>query len=133
MTQLETPNVPSIGYLIDHAFSLRERKKKIMLSVVEIDNELLDVEQEIQQYLRSAGITTVRARTASATLTEQLVPQIENFEEVFAWVLEAPEERAHFLARRVNSAPYKELIATGESVPGVSPYNKQSLSVRKLS
>lgn len=126
-------SIKPLGDLIDAAFNLREKKRELEAQVKGVNEELSDLELLILQQLEDVGVTTARAAAASATITEQVLPQVTDFEETLEWIGEDFDERKHMLFRRISSGPFKEMLDAGEHVPGVETYVRRKVSIRKLS
>ena len=115
---------------IDHMFMLRERKRGLEAQIKETNAEITECMEWLIQRYSDIGTTTARGKLASATLTETLVPVIEDWGEVADWVL--ANDAVYLLHRRVSSGAWKELLDAGETVPGIRPFTKTSISLRKL-
>ena len=121
----------NLGELIDLAFELREQKRVKEAETKEISAELTTVEGKIFARLEDIGVTTAKATLASATITEQVVPVVSDFEQVLKWIKE--NDAFYMLQRRISSPAYKEILDMGGEIPGVEPYTKRTISLRKLS
>ena len=125
-------DIVKLGTLIDTAFQCREDIRTLEEQKKELTTTLNELEVQILERLDEVGVTTARAAEASVTITEQMVPQIDDFDAALDWIGNEFEERKHLLFRRITSGSFKELIDMGELVPGVSPYTKRKVSLRKL-
>ena len=66
---------------------------------------------------------------ATATLTEQVVPNVTDWDAVYGYILE--NEAMHLLQKRPATAAFRELHESGEAIPGIEPYTKRTISLRK--
>lgn len=128
----EAQELVKLGDLIDMTFDLREDKRKLESQIKDIKETLAGMEAQILERLVEQGMTTAKAGKASVTVTRQTVPQTDDFDAALDWIGEDFENRKYLLYRRILSAPFLELTNTGEKVPGISAYEKQGLSVRKI-
>ena len=58
-------------------------------------------------------------------MSEQVVPSVTDWDEVYKYIKD--NDAFYLLQRRMNAAPYRELLGTEEQVPGV-----EALTVKKL-
>jgi len=115
---------------IDEMFMMRERKRGLEVQVKEVDAEIAECNDWLIKRLDEVGSETARGHLASATVTETLVPRIEDWGLVQDWIMD--NDAMYLVHRRVSSGPWKELLNTGQTVPGISPYTKRAISLRKL-
>lgn len=115
---------------IDLMYSLREDKRGLEADIKEINARIGQCQQNLLTRLEEVGTTTARGALASATVTESVVPRIEDWGEVADWIL--ANDAIYLLHRRISSGPWKELLDAGEIVPGISQYTKTTISLRKL-
>jgi len=116
---------------IDEMFVLRERKRARETEIKEINAKISECEKWLLGRLSEVGTTTARGLRASITVTESLVPQIEDWGKVSDWVKE--NDAIYLLHRRISVGPWKELLDAGEEVPGINPFKKTGIALRKLS
>lgn len=115
---------------IDEMFQLRERKREMESEIKAINADIEECTKWLLAKYQEVGTVTARGKLASATITEQLVPTIDDWGKVQDYVLE--NDALYLLHRRISSGAWKELIDTGEVVPGITPFTKKSISLRKL-
>ena len=106
---------------------LAEIKKK---EIDPLDARKKELEHEIMSLLdeqgtKSAGVNGV----ATVSISETIVPTVEDWTSFHAYIR---ENNAFFLLNRAtNAASYREALGLGNEIPGVTPFTKRSLSVRK--
>lgn len=120
----------SLGSLIDEYFALRERKRELDRELKELKDEMAALEERVINALDADEVTLSRGRRASASITETVVPVVEDWDTFQAYVLQ--NEALHLLERRPSTAAWRELKDSGELVPGTRPFIKRDLSVRKV-
>ena len=115
---------------IDKLFMLRERKRGLEDQIKEVNKEFAELHDELLQTCDEVGTTSAKGRMASVTVTESLVPRIEDWGEVSEWIM--ANDAIYLCHRRISSGPWKELLDSGQNVPGITPYTKRAISLRKL-
>jgi hypothetical protein len=120
----------SPGAMIDHLFELRERYRALGKEQAEVKEQMDDIEFALLGALDSVGLQMGRGGRASATVTEQIVPTVVDWDAVEQYVYE--NEALYLLQRRVSPPAWRELVEAGESVPGTEPYTKRGISLRKI-
>ncbi|WP_335989564.1 hypothetical protein [Pseudoalteromonas sp. CH_XMU1449-3] len=94
--------------------SLKERR-------TELENHL-KATLEVGEKVSYAGIGMV-------SMSEETQPSVQDWDALYEYIKE--NDAFYFLQRKVNGAPYRELLSTGESLAGVAPVKVRKLSVRK--
>lgn len=119
-----------IDEIIDKMFLLREQKRGLEAQVKEVNSEINTLEQQLLSRFDDVGTDYARGTMASASKTETVVPQIDDWGKVATWVME--NDGLYLLHRRVSAGPWKELRDAGTEVPGIEPYTKVAISLRRL-
>jgi len=115
---------------IDKMYMLREQKRGLEAQIKEVNAQITAVMEWLITKYGEVGTTTARGDLASATLTESVVPVIEDWGKVQDYIME--NDALYLVHRRVASGPWKELINAGDEVPGIKPFTKRTISLRKL-
>ena len=118
----------NLGQRIDHLYQLREQKRKLEADLKELREKMEEDEIEIFEMLKNNGTSTADGLNAKVSITETIVPVIDDADEFFDHVLATGD--IHLLERRVSSRAYRELLEAGEEVPGLRPFNRRTLSLR---
>lgn len=116
---------------IDEMFMLRERKKGLEAQIKEINTELEQSQQWLIKRCDEVGTSTAKGSLASITITKTLLPNIEDWGEVSEWVM--ANDGIYLLHRRISSGPWRELLDSGQAVPGIVSYTKTAVALRKRS
>jgi hypothetical protein len=119
-----------IDEMIDSMFLLREQKRGLESQVKEVKAKISNLEQDLLTRFNEVGTNYARGSMASASVTESLVPQIDDWGQVAEWIME--NDGLYLVHRRVSSGPWKELRDAGTEVPGIEPYTKVAISLRRL-
>ena len=115
--------------MIDQAYALVERKRELDAESKEIGKKIEAIQEELLQRYDEIGTTISRGQRATATIAEIVVPVVEDWGAVHEYIME--NDALYLLHRRLSSGPWRELLDTGDAVPGVKPYTKRSISLRK--
>lgn len=126
---LERDKDAPLSELIEHATKLRDEAQ--ILSKLERDTRALlaRVQDIIIGRMDKDGTTLSRVEGVSVSITEEQLPVIDDWDEVYKYILD--NRYMHLLQRRMSSAAWREIEQTGERVPGTTPFVKRKLSMRK--
>jgi hypothetical protein len=102
---------------------LKEREKQLNEVWYALESQLMSMADELG--MKRMGVDGL----GTATVTETVVPVVEDWDSVHQYILE--NEAPHLLQRRVAAAAFRELQDMGVDVPGLSPYTKRAISLRK--
>jgi len=123
-------NSQPIGTLIDKMFELRENKRNLASQIKDIDTEMGELELILLDKMNEQGTTQIRSPLATATVSQQVVGHVENWDALYQHINE--NDAFYLLERRLANAAYRELLQMGDELPGVKPFTKHSISLRKL-
>jgi len=128
----DTIQAKPIGVMIDEMFMLRERKRQLEAEIKGINSQLSESEMELIAALDGACAAGARGHFATASVTETIVPQVEDWDRFVAFVRRY--NKFELLERRPSAAAFRELAAQRRdgTVPGLMPYMKRSLSLKKV-
>lgn len=119
-----------IDAMIDRMYMLREQKLGLEAQVKEVTAEISEIQQTLLTRFTEVGTDYARGSLASASISESVVPQIEDWGAVMEWIME--NDGLYLVHRRVSSGPWKELQDAGVDVPGIIPYTKTAILLRRL-
>ena len=119
----------NLGSAIDNLFDLRQQKAKLDKKVTDLKKIIEEAELNVQGLLRENNVTLSRGEFATASITETIVPVVDDWDAFYDHILQT--EGFHLLERRPASRAYRELLEAGEDVPGLRPFTKHNLSLRK--
>lgn len=98
-----------------------ERLKTLKERKAELEN-FLKATLEVGEKVSYAGI-------GSVSMAEETQPAVTDWEALYEYIKD--NDAFYFLQRKINAAPFRELLSTGESLVGVSPIQVRKISVRK--
>tara|TARA_R110000868_G_scaffold328298_1_gene589175 strand:+ start:559 stop:933 length:375 start_codon:yes stop_codon:yes gene_type:complete len=116
------------GSIIDRMLEIRTRCSELNKEVRALGEEKNDLESILLRRLRADDAIQAKSLLASATISEITVPSIEDWDAFEKWVIE--ENALYMLEKRPSGGAFRELIQQGESVPGLKPIIKTSISLR---
>lgn len=120
----------SAGQIVGRLAEIREEKAHFNDQIKELNGEQRDLEFALLRLMEEqGGATRVAFGNLTASRTEQVVPIIRDWDAFEEYV--RSEGALHMLQRRVATTSFKEMIESGQEVPGLEPYVKVGISLRK--
>lgn len=117
------------GSIIDRLYEIRSERKILSDQDKELKHEFDELEQVLITRLKADDSLQGKTKTATATITETVVPTIKDWDAFERYVLE--NNALYLLQRRPASAAFRELLNMGETVPGLEPFTSLSISLRR--
>lgn len=128
--EVEEKQPQTFGAMIDEMYQLREQKQGLESQAKKLKEQMDLLESAIINRLDVDETTMSRGKTASAILTETVVPKIDDWDEFYSYILE--NEAFHLLQRRPATTACRETLEAGEQIAGVSTFTKRAISLRKI-
>jgi len=124
---------PALGTLIDNLNSIRERRRELDKKLKAVAEEYKAVEADLLAALDAQGIEQSRGSSATATISENVVPQVEDWEKFHRFLLR--NKALYLLERRAAAAAYREMLEQrkGRAIPGVVSFTKRTINLRSRS
>ena len=121
----------TIGSLIDRLYEIKQEKSALNKQVDALDEEYDKLELRVLAMMDEIGLESAKASTALATKSETKVPTAVDWDAVSTYIME--NDALYLLQRRLSVTAIKELMDTGEVLPGIElmPITKLSLTKRK--
>lgn len=112
-------------------FNIKQEIKLIKSTRLKpLEERAKELEVELLGMLEEQGTDSSRLNgIGSVTKTELVVPQAEDWTAFYEYVQSTGS--FHLLNRALNAAAFRETLQSGEDIPGLVPFTKVSLSVRK--
>lgn len=118
----------SASELVNEVYVLEQQKKSAQLK---LDLVKADIRDKLRVLSEAMGdLRQVKTSIATVTRTSTIVPTIKDWDKVQAWIEE--NDAMYLLTKKISSDGYRELLKSGEEIPGVEPFDKQGFSVRKV-
>lgn len=109
--------------------ALREQKRSLEAEIKALDAQLLANEQSIIEIADDLGLDRFAVGKLTFSISEQTVGNVEDWESLYQFIRD--NDAFYLLQRRLANAAYKEILDGGDSLPGVVPFTKRSLNMRK--
>ena len=119
----------NLGEKIERLYELKKQKTEVNAQLKELDDKYKALEAEIIGALDAVGVDSAKSEHASVTTSTMVVPSLEDWDALSEYILETGQ--TFLLERRVAVTAFRDLLGAGEAIPGVSPIEKRSLSLRK--
>ena len=118
------------GQLIDKLYELREQIRELDRQSQALKDEKSAIEDTLLKELDAQGVQSVSGRKATASISENLVPSVEDWDSFHAFIRK--NNAFYLLQRRANPAPYRELMEQrrGRKIPGVTTVTLRTLNLR---
>lgn len=107
----------------------RDEKRRIGEREKELNEEWKTLEMELIVRLDEQGMQKASTGLGTASITEVIVPQVVDWDAVYEHIRETGD--FYLLQKRPAAAAFRELQESGETIPGMEPYTKRSISLRK--
>lgn len=115
--------------LIAKLVDIREEKRKIKAREKELNEEWRSLELEALIRLDDQGMDKASSKRGTISVGENILPQVVDWDAFGEHIIE--NDALYLLQRRPAAAAYRELLESGETVPGVEPYTQRSINLRK--
>lgn len=126
----QQPQPQTLGKLIDAMLELRDQRSALAKQDKELKKQYDELEGEIMRRLEAEDTIQGKSKTATATISSVTIPTIEDWDAFAEYVYN--NNALYMIEKRPSSAAFRELLAQGEEVPGLKPFIKQSISLRRL-
>ena len=128
---MDAPKTP-VGKMIDQLASIRDKKRKADAVVKEFEEQYKLLEAQILQEMAAQGLDKGSGKTATASLGEEVVADLQDWDKFTAWL--AKTKHFHIFQRRFSNPAYRELVALskGRGIPGLVSFTKTKLNLRSL-
>ena len=124
------PNNMKMGALIDRLYDLRSEKSELNAKISVLDEEIVVLKGLLMDRLDDEETIKACGKNASVTITSQTVPNVTDWDAVHQYIVD--NNACYLLEKRLSAAPYREMLAAGEPIPGTEPFEKREISLRKL-
>ena len=110
---------------------LREEKRSLESRVKDINGLLETNEIAILEKAEELGVDSFAVGPISFSVSRNVVGNVQDWDTVWDYII--TNNATHLVQRRLANAAYKELLDMDETLPGVEPFTKVSLNMRKKS
>ena len=115
--------------IITKLVGVRDERRRIGERDKELTEEWRSLEMELLVRLDEQGMKKASTGDGTASVTEVVLPQVVDWDAVYAHIQDTGD--FYLLQKRPAAAAFRELTDSGEVIPGMEPYTKRSISLRK--
>ena len=120
-----------IGLQIDALFKIREELRVHQEAEKLINERIKAAEEQIMATMEKDGTDKVTGKLATVSISSTVTGNVEDWDALYAYIYK--NKFGHLLQRRLSDPAIRELFETKGAVPGVVPFTKKRLNVRKIS
>ena len=128
MSENTSPQLTT-GVIIAKLVEIRDEKRRLKEREKELIEEWRTLEMEFLVRLDEQGMKKATTDDGTASITEVVLPQVVDWDAVYEHIKETGD--FYLLQKRPAAAAFRELNDSGQTVPGMEPYTKRSISLRK--
>lgn len=118
-----------LNELIDRIYDLKQQKKALDDEAKNIAAQVAELEAQALATMAEVGTDSAKSDAVRATVTTKQHASVTDWDALYAFILD--NEAFYLLQRRVSEGAYRDMLAEGEELPGVEPFTKTTLSLRK--
>lgn len=115
--------------IISKLAEVRDERRRISARDKELVAEWRALEMELLTRLDEQGMLKASTSAGTASVTETVLPQVVDWDALHAHIKETGD--FYLLQKRPAAAAFRELHQSGVEVPGMEPYTKREISLRK--
>lgn len=121
---------PPIGLQIDALYVLKQKLAKHQEAEKVIQAEISVAETALMELMEAQHVDKSTGKTATVSISETLTGNVVDWDAFWAYIFKT--KQSQLLQRRISDPAVRELFETKGKVPGVEPFTKKRLNVRKL-
>lgn len=130
ITEQAEPTQPqALNEMIDRYWALYQERKELSAEVKDLGEKLTVLERELIQRMDEVGTDQSRSNVASVSISSEVIPDVEDWDAFYSYIQE--NTAFYLLQRRPTAKAFQELREAGEEIPGVRPFTKRSISIRR--
>jgi acyl CoA:acetate/3-ketoacid CoA transferase alpha subunit len=107
----------------------REERRRIKERDSELVAHFRSLEMELLVRLDEQGMLKASTDAGTASITETILPNVVDWDAVYEHIRETGD--FYLLQKRPATAAFRELHQSDIKVPGMEPYTKRTISLRK--
>ena len=115
--------------IVQKMVDIRDERRSISKRDKELIEEWRSLELEMLTRLDEQGMEKASTKEGTASINETILPNVVDWDALFAHIKEC--DAFFLLQRRPAAAAFRELLASGEEVPGIEPYTQRTIGLRK--
>lgn len=119
-----------LGLQIDALFKLREELRVKQEEEKAIQERIGAAEAVLMETMNKEGVDKSTGKLATVSISETITGNVVDWDVFYQYIYK--KKAAHLLQRRVSDPAIRELFEKFGNVPGVEPFTKKRLNVRKV-
>jgi hypothetical protein len=119
----------TILLLSEKLYGVDETIDSIMSELKKLKKRRAVIEEKLLEKLGKSGMTAVKMRVGTAKVRTSKYPTISDRRKLDKYI--ASNDAYDLYQSRVNSKAYFDRLSSGEKIPGVSVFERQSISINR--
>jgi hypothetical protein len=119
-----------LGEMIDRMYEIKLEKAELNKLVQALTDESDKIQAEVLARLQEEEMDSAKSKRASATVSKSIVPSVTDWDAFGNYIISTGD--LFLLEKRPSVTAYRDLLQAGESIPGVEPFTKVTLALRKI-
>lgn len=120
-----------LGLQIDAIFKLREELRAHQEKEKLITDRISAAELVLMETMEKEGVDKSTGKLATVSISSSITGNVVDWDKFYAYIYK--NKFGHLLQRRVSDPAIRELFESKGAVPGVEPFTKRRLNIRKVS
>jgi hypothetical protein len=123
----------AITKMVDRLLDIRGQITALNKEVEVLKADRDETEGKLIEMMDALGTDQVRNDHATASITERIVPQVEDWDRFSTFIFR--NKALYMLERRPAATAYREMLEQrkGRAIPGVTSYTKRTIGLRSRS
>ena len=118
------------GDIITRLTQIRAFRRQLAAEDQRFKDEAEQLEDQLVAIAVDSGSTRFGNNEATVIISEETVPTVNDWDALYTYIQE--NNAFHLLQRRINSAPWRELLELGQQIPGTEPTTLKKVNLRKV-
>ena len=119
----------TLGSMIDELYALKLEAAEYESKAKKIKEIMEGLKNQIILGLDAQETTIGAGGTAKVSITMTEIPKVDDWSDFYDYINE--NQAYHLLQRRPATTACREMLDSGETIPGMSIFNKRDISLRK--
>ena len=120
----------TLNQLIEQRADIKAQMDQLNIQLKDLRAAQDDIDVQLFKKMDAEGLSRTANDIASVSINEDTVPEIDNWDDVYAHVTETQDWS--LIQRRMSSTACKEMWKLGENIPGVRPRTVRRINFRSL-
>ena len=118
-----------LGLQIDALFKIREELRANQEIEKKIQARISEAELVLMETMEQQGVDKSTGKLATVSISETVTGNVTDWDAFWTYVYK--NKFGHLLQRRISDVAIREIFETKRQVPGVEPFTKRKLNLRK--